>query len=1108
MSSEAKKLARPHIDSYNRFINTSLPKMVQLFMPVIVTDRHKNTITITLDALRTEQATIIEGKGRGSTRRKALPSECRLASRTYAGEIFADIQIVVNGVPRTQTYSMGNIPIMVRSDLCYLSSMSDKELFQSKEEPSDIGGYFICKGTEKVSRLIQIQKRYLPFGLYQPRLTKKIKGMSEHAVTYKSSYPNGQTSIFGIHYCNNHSVKIRVKIRKNEYFIPFHLIIRGLTGKTDREIKESFHAILKEDTDTMEYVDLLLQSFSFHKEYTQQEALSYLGKKFKIFYEITPGSLIRAKGLFKTIQNQSTIEPSDEPEELISAIPNYVDTFSDSELGILFIKDTIAVHTDSLTEKYDLLILSTVKLFRQVSGKIPADNMDAISSHELITAGDTLTEIVADKIKWANRALRTYLVSLVHYKSVSVTDDKEIDKLVKKAVPSISQAGDRFITSGILAFSNIGVYATMQQNGFIITAERLNYLRFFSHLRSVHRGAFFETMRTSTVRKLLPETWGFLCPVHTPDGSPCGLLTHLSHECTLSSVLYSLPITDLISYGMNSLLGSLTGVPVSQNGRVLGTVSVETADEFVSLLRRRKIQGDKFACAEIVYANGLIQIINSPNRPVRPVINIRENQIEYIGATEQIYLQIESLTSQDTQHSTHREIEPTNILSIVAGSTPLGNFNPSPRNMYQCQMAKQSMGTPPYSQKYRKDQKVYSLDYPQSPLMNTNLYRKYKLSNYPNGTNITIAILSYTGYDIEDAVILNKASVNRGFLRGSVLKTEILDYTNTPEIEIGTLKETEGLPEVGDLIRDRDVIYTTINTNTLEETEHRNKTMEDIRIQNISIYDRIDKKRAANITTRMSRVPTIGDKFSSRHGQKGVCSILYEEEDMPFTESGTTPDLIINPHAFPSRMSIGMFIENIATKAGAMLGTEVDGSMFKYGEMDDGRSASEYFGDMLESVGYKRGGGEVMYSGVTGKALNVDVFFGIVYYQRLRHMVNDKYQIRTSGPIDRLTKQPIGGRRRGGGIRLGEMERDALISHGASSVIHDRMMACSDRVVLNVCRKCNSLAFFEKWKCNQCKTPRNLVRVEFPHVFKYLVAELASVNIQCKIRVERAEIPQ
>jgi len=208
------------------------------------------------------------------------------------------------------------------------------------------------------------------------------------------------------------------------------------------------------------------------------------------------------------------------------------------------------------------------------------------------------------------------------------------------------------------------------------------------------------------------------------------------------------------------------------------------------------------------------------------------------------------------------------------------------------------------------------------------------------------------------------------------------------------------------------------------------------------------------IMFRIPRSPVIGDKFSSRHGQKGVCSQKWPAVDMPFSESGMQPDVIINPHAFPSRMTIGMLIESMAGKAGAMHGLSQDATPWTFGEHD---TPVSYFGEQLRAAGYNYMGNEPMYSGITGQELRADIYLGVVYYQRLRHMVNDKFQVRTTGPVHALTRQPVKGRKRAGGIRFGEMERDALLAHGTSFLLQDRLLNCSDYTTAYVCRTCGSL---------------------------------------------------
>jgi DNA-directed RNA polymerase I subunit RPA2 len=259
---------------------------------------------------------------------------------------------------------------------------------------------------------------------------------------------------------------------------------------------------------------------------------------------------------------------------------------------------------------------------------------------------------------------------------------------------------------------------------------------------------------------------------------------------------------------------------------------------------------------------------------------------------------------------------------------------------------------------------------------------------------------------------------------------------------------------------------------------------------------------------------TIGDKFSSRHGQKGICSMKWPVENMPFTESGMTPDIIFNPHGFPSRMTIGMMIESMAGKSSASHGLLHDATPFTFTE---DCSAIDHFGQLLTKAGYNYYGTERMYSGADGREFEADIFMGVVYYQRLRHMVSDKFQVRTTGPVDQLTLQPIKGRKRGGGVRFGEMERDGLLSHGTSFLLEDRLLNCSDKTKGFVCCQCGSIlspliespetsaaATYEarkRWACKVCQTHDTVKLVNVPHVFKYLVAELAAMNIKTTLDV-------
>lgn len=523
-------------------------------------------------------------------------------------------------------------------------------------------------------------------------------------------------------------------------------------------------------------------------------------------------------------------------------------------------------------------------------------------------------------------------------------------------------------------------------------------------------------------------------------------------------------------------------------------------------------------------------------RLVRPVLQLDTGLVELLSPLEQPYLDV-ACTPEDVEEIlglplggssgsadeesglvagnrclyTHIELSPVAMLSEVAQLTPFSDLNQSPRNMYQCQMGKQTMGTPVHSWERRTDTKMFRLQNPQAPIVQTAAQREWGMDEYPAGANAVVAVIAYTGYDMEDACIVNKSSYERGFGHASVYKTHSFDLTehktsadagrfifhNTylrgeapykfavsgsegsaaglrkedgrrPQIgeRIAPNLDEDGLPPVGTLLRYGDPIYAVLDTTEGTHKLARHKELEPAYVDEVRILGMgggsAHSGAAAgtpgiqnvSIKLRFNRNPVVGDKFSSRHGQKGVLSFLWPQADMPFSASGMSPDVIINPHAFPSRMTIGMLIESMAGKAGALHGTFQDATPFRFNEK---HRVVDYFGTQLRAAGYAYYGTEPLYSGVTGEPLHCDIYIGCVYYQRLRHMVSDKSQVRATGPINQLTRQPVKGRKKHGGIRFGEMERDSLLAHGASFLLHDRLHNSSDRHLALVCRRCGSM---------------------------------------------------
>jgi DNA-directed RNA polymerase I subunit RPA2 len=488
-------------------------------------------------------------------------------------------------------------------------------------------------------------------------------------------------------------------------------------------------------------------------------------------------------------------------------------------------------------------------------------------------------------------------------------------------------------------------------------------------------------------------------------------------------------------------------------------------------------------------------------------------------------------------------------------------------------MGKQTMGTPGTALKYRTDNKSYKLQTGQTPVVRPPLHNEYGLDNFPNGTNAVVAVISYTGYDMDDAMIINKSAHERGFGHGTIYKTKKVDLAEENKnrgrssavthmfgfAAGGIVKaqwrdtlDEDGLATIGVQVRQGDLIAASHTVVKDPETGeylnrdgithlHRYKDTEVGYIDEIKLIGNEtgsnDPCQAVSIRLRLPRSPVVGDKFSSRHGQKGVLSQKWPMVDMPFTESGMQPDVIINPHAFPSRMTIGMFIESMAGKSGALHGIAQDSTPFKFKDQE-GSTAVEYFGHQLKRAGYNYYGNEPMYSGITGQELGADIYVGVVYYQRLRHMVNDKFQVRTTGPVTPLTGQPIKGRSKGGGIRVGEMERDALLAHGTAFLLQDRLLNCSDYTKAWVCKSCGSFLSTQpshgqygrrrgndvnRVRCRRCSRKikgmepksecwedksgqkwvggENVTLVAVPGVLRYLDVELAAMGIRLNFKV-------
>ncbi|SCW00019.1 LAFE_0B07668g1_1 [Lachancea fermentati] len=991
--------------------------------------------------------------------RKVFPAESRQRLNSYRGKLLLKLKWSVNDGEETFTEvrDCGGLPIMLQSNRCHLNKMSPHELVQHKEESDELGGYFIINGIEKLIRMLIVQRRNHPMAIIRPSFANRGAAYSHYGIQMRSVRPDQTSQTNVLHYLNDGEVTFRFSWRKNEYLVPVIMILKALSDASDREI---FDGIVGSDTSNSfltDRLELLLRGFK--KKYPQLQnrrlVLQYLGDKFRVVFQASPD-------------------------------------MTDYEVGEEVLRRIVLVHLgDNDDDKFKMLLFMIRKLYSLVAGECSPDNPDATQHQEVLLGGFLYGMIVKEKIDEYLQNIRLQIQSDVNRGlAVSFTDRKYMSRVLMRVNENIGSKLQYFLSTGNLV-SQSGL-DLQQVSGYTVVAEKINFYRFISHFRMVHRGSFFAQLKTTTVRKLLPESWGFLCPVHTPDGSPCGLLNHFAHKCKISTqqsdvsqipkLLYSLGVAP----AAHSFAAGPTMCCVQIDGRIVGWCTHEQGKIIADTLRFWKVEGKTPGLPldlEIGYvppsARGQypgLYIFGGHSRMMRPVRYLPLDKEDIVGPFEQVYMNI-AVTPPEIQNNVHTHVEftPTNILSILANLTPFSDFNQSPRNMYQCQMGKQTMGTPGVALCHRSDNKLYRLQTGQTPIVKANLYDDYGMDNFPNGMNAVVAVISYTGYDMDDAMIINKSADERGFGYGTMYKTEKIDLSMNrsrgdpitqhfgfgndewPKEWLDKLDE-DGLPLVGTYVEEGDPICSYFD-DTLNKTKIKTyHSSEPAYIEEVKLIgdesSKFQELQVVTIKYRIRRTPQIGDKFSSRHGQKGVCSRKWPTIDMPFSETGIQPDIIINPHAFPSRMTIGMFVESLAGKAGSLHGMAHDATPWTFSE---NHTPADYFGEQLLQAGYNYHGNEPMYSGATGEELRADIYVGVVYYQRLRHMVNDKFQVRSTGPVNSLTMQPVKGRKRHGGIRVGEMERDALIGHGTSFLLQDRLLNCSDYTQSSVCRECGSI---------------------------------------------------
>jgi DNA-directed RNA polymerase subunit B' len=502
---------------------------------------------------------------------------------------------------------------------------------------------------------------------------------------------------------------------------------------------------------------------------------------------------------------------------------------------------------------------------------------------------------------------------------------------------------------------------------------------------------------------------------------------------------------------------------------------------------------------------------------------VKMGVIEYMDADEEENAFVALKPEELTEKHTHLESDASTIFGITTAMLPYVEHNSSPRITMACAMTKQSLGRYAANYRSRYDTKAFVMQYPQQPLVQTDAYRVLDMKSTAAGQNFVVALMSYKGYNMADAIVINRSAVDRGLGRVAMYKTYETEERQYPggqkdRIELPDpttvgFRGEEAYSKLGEDgivspemdVDDRDVLVgKTSPPRFLEEISVFGAVEEKKRESSLALkareYGKVDHvlvtegpsgNRIVKVRVRSMKIPEVGDKFASRHGQKGVIGLVIPQENMPFTKDGVVPDLLVNPHAIPSRMTAGHLLETLGGKAASLTGKNMNGTPFSGNTEDD-------YAKALKENGFEETGEEILYDGITGRQIKSRIFIGVIYYQRLHHLVSNKMHMRSRGPIQLLTHQPTEGRAREGGLRFGEMERDCLIGYGASMLIRERLLDESDKTVQLVCTECGAIANHDFVKrrdaCPVCSS-ESVEPVEMSYAFKLLLDEIKSLYI-------------
>jgi DNA-directed RNA polymerase subunit B len=1063
-------LVESNIRSFNNFIEKRVQEIVDELSDSLAVEDFE----IKLGKIIIGKPSIVEADG---STKLITPSEARLRNLTYSAPLKIEISIKYEGQAETAEVELGRVPVIVKSKACNLWGKSEEELTKMYIDPKDMGGYFIINGNERVMVMAE------DLASNQVFIDKSRGKLMLRLFSQRGAYK------IPISITEDPEGMLEISFSRFKK-IPLFVLLKALGLISDAETS----SLIGKQTDS-----LIVNLYEFTNISNAEDALMFVAERTAL---------------------QGT------KKEMLDRVKQRIDSYLLPHIGL---------KKDSRLEKARTLckLIKQFYIAKEDSDKSITDK-DHYSNKRVRLSGDLLADLFRVNLNILLREIQHSLQKTMKRKKFY-----SIKTIAKSTLFS------HRVESAIATGAWIGERSGVTQN-----MDKTNYLAILSQLQRVASTLSGE-QENFAARTVHPTHYGRFCPIETPEGTEIGLRKNLAMLARISTRAEMEDEKIIVFFEKNGVdKEGKEGVDVFYNGRFIGIVN--KAEEFSLFVKEKRREGVLPIELSVRFEKKInsISISTEIGRVLRPLIIVdngvprlkqehleliqqgqikwddllKQGIIEYIDAAEEDDCLVSIYESELTPEHTHLEIDPIDCLGIVTSLVPYGNHDQSARLMRGSKTQKQSLGIYAANFPVRIDTDVSILHYPQKPLVRSFVYDT--LNIYPAGQNIIVAIMPYEGYNMEDAIVLNQASVDRGFGRSTYFRP----YDSVELNYAGGLKDEICIPskdvsgyrteESYKYLEDDGIVYPEadmgendvligkvsppkflseareISIQTRKENSSAVRQEEKGTVDGVFITQDSEGNKIVQIRIRDLRIPELGDKFSTPHGQKGTIGFIAAEDDIPFSARGVKPDLIFNPHGIPSRMTVGYLLELLAGKVASLSGRIVDASAFSGTKLAS-------LENQLKSLGFRYDGKEILYNGISGKKMAMKIYIGNMYYLKLKYMVADKMHARASGKIALLTRQPIEGRARGGALRLGEMEQEALVAHGASLLLKERYD--SDKVIIHICTQCGAIVIDDKihnkLSCSLCNS--NLVEpIEVSYAFKLLLEELQGMHVLTKFELK------